>query len=120
MLGNVFSDNVVLDIGKQPTANCAHCRPGVPCDPFSGACMESKSKSYFYLIVKTNFTMLILIVLTLLIYYDALCVLANFYQILMKHIQDFVEASLYSCHIHAMDVSRTPTIKLASLRLLIM
>lgn len=27
---------------NQP-ANCAHCRPGVPCDPFSGACMESKS-----------------------------------------------------------------------------
>lgn len=81
--------------------------------------MESKSELCFYLIVKTNFKMLILIVLTLLIC-DALCVLANFYQILIKHIQDFVKASLYSCHIHAMDVSRTPTIKLASLRLFIM
>lgn len=27
---------------KRPVANCAHCRPGVPCDPFSGACLESK------------------------------------------------------------------------------
>lgn len=28
--------------GDRPSPNCAHCRPGVPCDPFSGACMESK------------------------------------------------------------------------------
>lgn len=31
---------------KHPQTNCAHCRPGVPCDPFSGACMESKCTVY--------------------------------------------------------------------------
>lgn len=35
----IFKWLILLDT---PSTQCAHCRPGVPCDPFSGACMECK------------------------------------------------------------------------------
>lgn len=47
-IGTLNLFKIFFCAGDQPTANCAHCRPGVPCDPFSGACMESKYYSKYH------------------------------------------------------------------------
>lgn len=47
LLHKLISLNLTFNsTDQQPavTTGCDHCPPGIPCDPFSGACMQGKTK----------------------------------------------------------------------------